>query len=416
MNYTALLREAEAYVKKWMQEHPGTKFYYHNLKHTENVVAAAKQIAATYNLSDKEQFIIQIASWFHDVGYYKDIKNHEQEGAAIASTFLKGKGVGEEIITAVRGCILATKMPQNPTSLLEEIMCDADLFHLGTDKFAEQNKLMRKEYEAIHGTEGTKQDWRKATIQFLTAHHYHTAYCKKVLSKAKAANLQKLKKKAEQEDITADSVKKVVQEKGNGENVKEENKKKERPDKGVETMFRIVAGNSQRLSDQADTKAHIMISVNTLIVGGVLGLVFRKVAEYEKIIVPSVMFVIASLVTIIYSILATRPNIRKGTFTETEVAERKVNLLFFGNFYRMGFDEYSKAMLPIMDDKQLLYLSLLRDVYNQGVVLGKKYRMLKIAYTVFMYGLIISVIAFFIATYISLHSEPQNANALLLSH
>ena len=72
-------------------------------------------------------------------------------------------------------------------------------------------------------------------------------------------------------------------------------------------------------------------------------------------------------------------------------------MLFFGNFFTMDFNSYSTSMLRMMSEKNDLYLTLLRNLYEQGIVLAKKYRLLKISYNVFMYGLILSVIAFFIA-------------------
>jgi hypothetical protein len=102
-------------------------------------------------------------------------------------------------------------------------------------------------------------------------------------------------------------------------------------------------------------------------------------------------------VTIVFSILATRPHIPEGKFTQADLDEKKVNLLFFGNFYQMSLEEYAGGMLQLMEDRDFLYGSLIRDVYYQGIALGKKYRWLRLSYNVFMYGLIASVISFLIA-------------------
>ncbi len=76
----------------------------------------------------------------------------------------------------------------------------------------------------------------------------------------------------------------------------------------------------------------------------------------------------------------------------------KVNLLFFGNYYRMNFDDFDSGMKKMMNDRDFLYGSLTRDVYSQGLVLGRKYRLLRKGYNVFMYGIVISVIAFFVSS------------------
>ena len=173
--------------------------------------------------------------------------------------------------------------------------------------------------------------------------------------------------------------------------------KSERPDKGIETMFRITSANSQRLSVQADNKAHILITVNSIIISVLLGTIVRTLESHPAFTVPAVLLLLVNLAVITLSILATTPNIPSGTFTPHQLETKEVNLLFFGNFYKMPFNDYSKGMLQMMEDRDFLYLSLIRDVYNQGIVLGKKYKLLKYAYHIFLWGLTVSVIAFFIA-------------------
>ena len=73
--------------------------------------------------------------------------------------------------------------------------------------------------------------------------------------------------------------------------------------------------------------------------------------------------------------------------------------MFFGNFYKMDFSDYYDGMLKVMADGEFLYGSLTRDIYSQGKVLGNKYKLLRISYTIFMFTLIVSIIAFAIATF-----------------
>lgn len=196
----------------------------------------------------------------------------------------------------------------------------------------------------------------------------------------------------------ASAVLKKIEEKKQEKKQKKEKKpnkekqKSNRPDRTIESMFRITATNSQRLSDQADTKAHIMISVNSFIIPVLF--VVRNMDNGAKLTVPILALLTVSLMTIIFAVLATRPRIPAGTFTPEDLDEKKVDLLFFGNFFKMSFEEYSNGMFRIMDDKFFLHLTLLRDIYSQGLVLGRKYRMLTVAYNVFMFGLILSVLTF----------------------
>ena len=114
--------------------------------------------------------------------------------------------------------------------------------------------------------------------------------------------------------------------------------------------------------------------------------------------IPTFLLLATSLVTIIFAILATRPTLPSGTYSKQDLEEKKINLLFFGNFYRMSLPEYREGMEKMMEDTKYLYGSLITDGYAQGIVLRRKYRLLRNSYNVFMFGLILSVIAFIIAS------------------
>ncbi|MDR6943481.1 Pycsar system effector family protein [Mucilaginibacter pocheonensis] len=406
MKFQPLLEEVKNYIISYFDVHHDPELIYHNLKHTKDVVASATQIANHYQLNDEEFFIVISAAWFHDTGYFTDKNNHEVKSAEIAHHFLKQQKVDADVINKVNSCILATQMPQKPTNLLEEILCDADLFHLGTDSFREKSKLMRREMEAIGHKELDKDAWRTGNIQLLQSHHYFTDYCRLLLNDQKEKNLAKLIDK--QTEVTEKPEANELPEVNHTDGVvekadhdgHEKKHKNDKPERGVETMFRISSTNHQRLSDMADNKAHIMITVNSIILSAIISLVLRKLDEHSNLLIPTFLLLGVSLLTMIFSILATRPSIPPGLFSHDDIEKKTVNLLFFGNFYRMSFEDYSEGMLKMMDDRDFLYGSLIRDNYSQGVVLGKKYRLLRASYNIFMFGLIISVMAFVISSLI----------------
>ncbi|MBO9200669.1 MULTISPECIES: Pycsar system effector family protein [Niastella] len=411
MNYYTLLDEIKQYVISFFHTHANDKLIYHNLAHTENVVNAAIEIANHYRLSDLDYFVVVTAAWFHDIGYYTDPARHEEKGAEEAAAFLKRQRIIDETtIQTVGNCIRATKLPQSPSTLLEKIVADADLFHLGTSRFTETNKAMRKEFIALHNIDISKEEWRIKTIRLLESHHYHTDYCQLLLNDTKAKHLEKLREKVAEKNpeikntiqpIQAPVVKSKIKPLIPEEDGLDKSKRKNRPERGIETMFRITSGNHQRLSDMADSKAHIMISVNSIIISVLLSVLLKNLEQFPQYTVPAMLLLAVSLVTIVFAILATRPNIPRGTFTQTDINEKQVNLLFFGNFFKMSMEDYTAGMLQMMDDRDFLYRSLIKDVYSQGVVLGTKYQRLRISYNVFMYGLIVSVIAFSIAAIVT---------------
>lgn len=178
------------------------------------------------------------------------------------------------------------------------------------------------------------------------------------------------------------------------EKVKPENKNKKRPDRGIETMFRISSNNHQALSQMADNKAHIMITVNSIIISVLLSVLLRSLDNEPHLAIPVVILLLVNVITITYSILATRPNIPSGKFSKEDLGNQKVNLLFFGNFYKMPLDDFAEGMGRLMESRNFLYNSLIVNLHQQGLVLGKKYKYLRISYNVFMYGLVLSLIAF----------------------
>jgi hypothetical protein len=153
------------------------------------------------------------------------------------------------------------------------------------------------------------------------------------------------------------------------------------------------------LSGIADSKANILLSVNAIIISIALSILIPKLDSPKNVhlMIPTFIMLMSSVTTIIFAILSTRPKVTKGVFSRQDIENQKVNLLFFGNFYKMPLEEYQWAMNEMMKDKDYLYNSMIKDLYYLGVVLEKKYRLLRLTYNFFMIGIIVSVIAFVIA-------------------
>ena len=191
MHTATLLAEIEQHVKGLFAQYPRPHLFYHNLQHTIEVVAHTKEIAQFYQYNDGELFKIMAAAWFHDTGYLlADTNTHELKSIDLLIDFLFPRKVAPDITEEISKYIMATKMPVNPQSLSEQIICDADLYHLGTDEFFTHNKLVKAELEAKLGT--TIENWRNSTLSFMINHHFHTTYCQEQLNAGKQKNLQLL--------------------------------------------------------------------------------------------------------------------------------------------------------------------------------------------------------------------------------
>lgn len=391
---TNLITSARTYAENILGRLPADCSY-HNLAHTKEVVAAVIEIGRENNLSIAQFELVILAAWFHDVGYSCGIINHEEESARMMRETLTKWKVPAEKIDAIKKIIQATKMPQSPDDELSKIMCDADLYHLATQHFAQRSEELRKELVNLCGKQISTKDWTDKNITFLTKHNYFTTYGKTVLEPGKRKNLKKLRKQSHKkmdENYTHNLEGEVKKLKN-----KIEKDKVMKPDRGIETMFRITSKNHLTLSDMADNKANIMISINAIILSVLVSVLFRKIEGYPNLIFPGILLVTVCLTTIVFAVLATLPNVSSGTFTKEDIINKKTNLLFFGNFHGMELENYMWGMKEMMKDADYLYGSMIKDIYFLGIVLNKKYRMLRKSYTVFMFGFVASIIAFVIS-------------------
>ena len=388
-----LVVEAEKYVIGYLNENLDFKYVYHNLAHTQRVVGKVNELVEGSELDDNDISALQIAAWFHDTGFTKTIEGHEKESVKIASNFLKTKDVDDKTIETIANIILATQMGYEPKTKLEGIIKDADCAHVSSKKYDEYASLLKKERELTLNKTIPKPDWVKDNISFLTHHSFYTDRAAKKWEKRKGKNLANL---LQNQNKIKEDTEKLKQKKAELQFKKE---KLDLPERGIETMFRVALRNHITLSDIADTKANILLSVNAIIISLVLSNLVSKLdnPSNQYLIWPTAIFALFTVASIVLSVLATRPNVTQGKFTKEDVANKKVNLLFFGNFHKMKLDEFEWAMSEMMQDRDYLYSSLTKDLYFLGLVLNRKYSLLRLTYTVFMVGIVISVIAFAVA-------------------
>ena len=196
-NQLQILIEVEKFVKEIFKKKLNPLFVFHNLKHTKQVVNAAREIAKHYQLNDEDQFVLLLAAWFHDTGYSAGLaEEHEKESIMLASNFLL-QHTDIEIVRRVALCIQATRPPQSPQNLVEKIMCDADLYHLGTNRFRRMNHRLKKEQQAYYLKDISKKEWSQCNIGFLESHQYFTDYCRHKLGPLVQERIRNLQKKDE---------------------------------------------------------------------------------------------------------------------------------------------------------------------------------------------------------------------------
>ncbi|WP_411893367.1 Pycsar system effector family protein [Winogradskyella sp. A2] len=392
-----ILSEVEKYVVNYLNENLDSKFVYHNLAHTQRVVEKINELTEDNNVSEDEKRQLLIAAWFHDTGFTKVIDGHEEESAKIAIEFLKKHNLEKTEIDIIAQIIRATEMTYQPKTKLEGIIRDADSAHISSKNYDDYASLLRKEWELTLNKSVTKDDWLLENINFLTNHTFNSAIATSKWEKRKGKNLANLLQSYNKIKSDTDKLKHKKAE------LQFKKEKLDLPDRGIETMFRVALRNHITLSDIADTKANILLSVNAIIISVALSNLLPKLdnPSNDYLIYPTLIFMFFTVICIVLSVLATRPNVTKGQFTKEDVANKKVNLLFFGNFHQMKLNEFEWAMEEMMKDKDYLYGSLTKDLYFLGLVLNRKYNLLRVTYNVFVIGIVISVLAFGVSFWLS---------------
>lgn len=381
-----ILKKAKDYVETLFKDKLSSVYSYHNFIHTTFTVNKAEEILKNTPVSEEDQEKVILALWFHDTGYIECAKNHEEAGVKIMKDFLQQENYPENYIEDVSKLILATKITYVPQNLLEKIVKDADCSHFASHDYNDISDALRKEWELTNVRCYSNDEWNAGNLDMLkNKHQFYTEYAKKEWEPLKEKNIKKIKKKLEKDE-----------DKEEGSENKKSKEKEPKSDRSVDTLFRVTLSNHTRLSDIADSKANILLSVNAIIISVCLSVLVPKLdtPKNSHLIIPSFILLLSAVLTIIFAILSTKPNVTKAKFSLQDVADRKVNLLFFGNFNRMVFDDYQNAMNVLIKDRDYIYDSMVKDLYFLGKVLDRKYRLLSITYKIFMAGIVISVLSF----------------------
>ncbi|WP_179333602.1 Pycsar system effector family protein [Winogradskyella costae] len=383
-----LLFDVEIYVAELLNKQLASTNYYHNAIHTRNVVASIAELASNEQCTENETLALLLAGWFHDTGFIHTDIGHEEESVKIAHAFLKERHLSEETLKQVEQLILATKIELKPNNKLESIIRDADCGHIASNNYLDSSENLFKEMNAKNGNHISNIEWMEQNLAFLKKHSFYSDSAKQIWQPKKELNLLEIQKE----------IYKLSQKK------KKKKKKSKKFGRGVETMYRVQLKNHIELSAIADTKANILLSVNAIIISVALSNLIPKLDNPSNLflVYPTLILTLSSVASIILSVLSTRPKISNVAITKDMIKEKKTNILFFGNFHKMNLQDFEWGIDYLMDNEDTLYNSLTKDLYYLGLVLNRKYKLLRITYTVFMFGIIISAASFIYSYYINM--------------
>lgn len=380
-NDNNLVSKTEAFVYDLFKDRLPANMVYHNFLHTAETVQNCRKLASHYDLKKEQLEHLLVAAWLHDTGFVDQYEDHEKASVSIAHDFLSKEKVDGETIKEVTRLIESTRFQTRPTDLLEEILQDADHINMGKKKFFDRSELLRTEWETYRGKKYEDVEWEHLQLEYLEKTGFYTQYAVEKYNPRKEKNISKQLERI----ADAEKMKKKISE----------------PVKGVETMYRSVYHSHINLSQIADSKANMMISINTIIMSILVaaigsGFTFsgQNFVQHVRFTVPICILIIACLASVVFAILSASPKVTNKKVTIKSMKEKKYSSLFFGNYTILSLEEFIKQMNLLRSDKELIYNSMNIDIYYLGTVLRSKYRLLQWAYLTFMIGLCISILGF----------------------
>ncbi|MBK8380829.1 MAG: HD domain-containing protein [Ignavibacteria bacterium] len=386
-------------------------YIYHNYRHTEEVAEAARKIAGKMNLSEEDTEIVTLAAWFHDTGFIERSQNHEDASIEIAKKFLSEHNYSNEKTEKIIGCINATRYPQSPKNILEEIIADADLFHIGTKDYNGRSDLLRIEWEKAANKNYTDLEWLKINTDFLAGHKFYTRYAKKTLDESKAETLVKLqkqfRKKSDKEKNSEKKRQELISEKiALKEELKENSGSKISSDTNAENTKRseLFLSNAVSYSIQtnglADRKAINMLSINSVlfIISGFLSLFITKYDTDNMLLIPMLILLMTSVVCLLFSVMTAFPLSRKLNDPDNRTGNKSLNISGSEMNSLSGHIEFEKKLKESFNnDSEFATKNYAEEYYYNSKDIIRKNKYIRFCYTVFLYGLIASLIAYAVA-------------------
>lgn len=382
-----LLDQSREYLHEWYQEQMPAAFVYHNFFFAGETVEAVQKVAdkSKTKISDADFEILSLAAWFQFSGLARQNEAYEQESATIAADFLQENGYDKDKINQVKDLILSTRADHTPDTNLEMVYHDGIHLIVGRKSFFKKADLLRLELEHLREQPYSEVEWSEYLIDLLTNTHFYTAYARQKYGKRRLEHLAKQK----QNNVKAE---RTTLKKKTGKDM----------GRGIDTLYRTGFRNHINLSRIADGKANMMISINTIVLSILLavsgaGLSYVENFFYDSpgFALPVIILLLSSLTALVFAVFSAKPSV-----TTSELGDKfdphsaETNMLYFGNFLQIEKEDFVVYMDTLKIDQEELYNDLSRDLYNLGLVLQKKYRLLTISYNVFVGGLVLSVLVF----------------------
>lgn len=306
--------------------------------------------------------------------------------------------LNSETVNRVKTIIIES-FPFNETKLLEsKIISDANIMDFAGSQGRDRLKKMYEQM-ILKDFKLSKSNWYDTLIGILDGYRITTHFGQTHVQPSIDKLYKSLRKERKDHKnhtnlilqkelkISDQEIKKLKKDIG---------KIKGRDDRGIQTLFRNTSRNHYTLNKMVDGKARIMITINSIILSLILGGIIGKSSNEVVLNIPSIIFAVTNLISIAFAIISITPNKTQGNFTEEDIRSKKGNLLYFGNFHNMHYRDFEWAFLQLLQDKDYLYTSMIKDFYYQGQILQVKNKLIRISLYTFLLGLVVAIVSHFV--------------------
>ncbi len=342
-----------------------------------------------FDLSEEDRRALEIALWINLIKSEETVAS----GSLSANLLKSVDKLGQGVITKIEHLLAGRSQDLAKSGQLEQIFSDASNANLADIKYL---KKRIKNFDDLNSSI-LPERLESELIKKMETHRYFTPLGKAILEPSKMKNIDYLRKKLKMAEKVVDY--KLMQDLNvDGKELKILKKKilkaEASPERGIETWFRTASRNLYTRRQIVDTKSNIMITMNAIIMSLMLGTLYAQLKDNPHILWFLIPMVLTNVLSMSYAIFATRPVLENGIFTREEVDKKEARLTTFDDFYQMPLKEYEWAVGEMLQDRQFLYNTLIRDMHRLGVDLAIRYKNIRLAYHVFLSGLIFSIFMF----------------------
>jgi Family of unknown function (DUF5706) len=387
-------KSASGFLKQYYED-SGQNSILFVYRFISKLAGEAKQIAESVDLREMDFQNAIVATLFRFAGI-SDINTGQTESMKVllSDYFVKYDYPAADRLI-VQDTITRLATDHSAVSAVEQVVSDAIYSQLADPDLLEHILLIKGEINRLNNLDRPDSFYLDYFLSLFIKMRYYTGYAQNKYSEQRQKNFELIEKRIRKNKEDSDK------------KAKDKSKKEDAvllSNKETEDLFKIAFRNYNHLISVADSKASLLINVNSIIISVMIAFVLGKIEKSLFILWPTIILLTVSLITILLAILASRP--QNNSFLEDKES-RSYQRFFFGSFDlvdpdfpRVPWDEYYKQLMELFSNqKEAVYLEVYKESFNVRKVIARKFNYLSKAYWVFLFGLLISVIAFVTAIY-----------------